>query len=128
MILLNFAHPITAAQQARIEELMQQPVERTIVCPTHFAQARSLPAQVVELVDAIDLTMIEWQTQPLLVNPPGLAAAATCLLAELHGRTGYFVPVVQIQRAEGTLPPRFDVIDVLDLQAVRERARGERSE
>ena len=126
MILLNFTHPLTDAQQRQIEALAGQPITRTLEAPTHFDQAPPFADQVAALVDGLGLTSAEWQQAPILVNPPALSAIAATLLAELHGRMGYFPPVVRLRPAENALPPRYDVAEIVNLQAVRDAARGRR--
>ena len=48
------------------------------------------------------------------------------MLAELHGRLGYFPPVLRLRPVEGALPPRFEVAEILNLQDVRDAARAKR--
>jgi hypothetical protein len=58
---------------------------------------------------------------------PSLNFIAALLLAELHGRMGYFPPVVRTRPVEGSLPRRFEVAEILDLQGRRETARVTRN-
>jgi hypothetical protein len=78
------------------------------------------------LVDAVGLSPAEWQTTPLLVNPPSLNVIAVTLLAELHGRMGYFPAVIRLRPVAGSTPQQFEVAEILNLQAVREAARTRR--
>jgi hypothetical protein len=59
----------------------------------------------------------------LLVNPPSLNFIAVALLAELHGRMGDFPPCLRMRPVAGTIPPRYEVAEILDLQTFRERER-----
>jgi hypothetical protein len=127
MILLNFSHPLTPDHLAQIESLSGQKVERVIEVSTHFDHGRPFAAQVRSLVDGIELTPQEWQTLPLLVHPPALNFIAVALLAELHGRCGYFPAHVRMRPVHGSVPPRYEVAEVLNLQAVRDAARERRS-
>jgi hypothetical protein len=127
MILLNFTHPLTGDQRAAIEQITGQAIERLIDLPAHFDQAQPFVEQVRTLVEATGLTPGEWQGAPILVNPPALAAIAVTLLAELHGRMGYFPPVVRLRPVEGALPPRYEVAEIINLQQVRDRARETRT-
>jgi hypothetical protein len=61
-----------------------------------------------------------------LVNPPSLNYIAVVLLAELHGRCGYFPAHLRLRPVQGSIPPRFEVAEVLDLQTVRNGARRRR--
>lgn len=128
MILLNFSHPFTPAQREQIEALAGQAVARIIDVPTHMGNGEPFAPQIVALADAAGLTPEEWQTAPLLVNPPGYAPAAVALLAELHGRMGYFPTLVCIRRVKSGVPPRYEVVELLDLQTVRDRARLRRAQ
>ena len=126
MIILNFSHPLTAEQRAQIETLTDHAIERVIDVPVQLDHAPPFASQVRYLVEDIDLTSEGWQTQPLLVNPPGYAPAAVTLLAELHGRMGYFPAVVRLRPVPDSTPRRYEVAAIVDLQAVRESARASR--
>ena len=131
MILLNFAHPLTHDHLKQVEALTAQKVERVVEIPTQIDPQQPLLPQVVALADQAGLSPTEWQTLPLLVNPPSLNFIAVALLAELHGRCGYFPAHLRLRRiGEGSAfvpgPPQYEVAEILDLQAVREAARRRR--
>jgi hypothetical protein len=126
MLILNFTHPLRPEQVAAIEKLTGQAVERVIEVPAQFDQARDFVPQVTALADACGLTPAEWQTTPLVIVPPALNFIAVTLLAELHGRMGYFPACVRLRPVAGSVPPRYEVAEVLGLQEVREKARGKR--
>lgn len=125
MILLNYAHPLTPEQREQAAALLgAAPEVRDI--PTHVDRARPLALVATELADAVGLTPGAWQTTPLALNPPALAPVALALLAELHGRCGYFLPILNLRPAPGALPPRYEVAEVVALQALRDAARSRR--
>ena len=126
MLLLNFGHPLTDAQLARIRELAGRDPERVIAVPTQFDHARPFAEQVRELLATVPLTPEQWQTTPLLVNPPSLAPITAALLAELHGRCGYFPAIVRLRPIAGVTPPQFEVAELINLQALRDTARTQR--
>ena len=126
MLVLNFGHPLTDAQRQSIECFAGQPVEEVLDIKSQFDHARPFAEQVAELVGGIPLTPSQWQGLPLLVNPPSLAGIACVVLAELHGRMGYFPPVLRLRPMSDQVPPKFEVAEIVDLQGVRERARGKR--
>jgi hypothetical protein len=126
MLILNFTHPLRPEQVADIEKLTGQPVARVIEVPAQFDQACDFVPQVTALADACGLTPAEWQTSPLLIVPPALNFIAVTLLAELHGRMGYFPSCVRLRPVPGAIPPRYEVAEVLGLQEVREGARRRR--
>jgi len=126
MILLNFAHPLTNQQLATIEKLLGAPLTGVRDIPVTLDPALSFEQQVRSLAEAAALSPEEWQTLPILVNPPGLAPMAATLLAELHGRTGHFPAMIRIRPVLNSLPPRFEVAEIINLSAVRDMARGTR--
>jgi len=128
MILLNFSHPLTPDHLSQVESLSGQPITRVVDIPTQFDHAQPFPAQVEALADQAGLTPQEWQTTPLLVNPPSLHLIAVTLLAHLHGRMGYFPTVLRLRPVPGSTPPRFEVAELVNLQAVRDAARYRRSD
>ena len=126
MILLNFSHPITDPQRAQIEALIGSAVMREIAVMPQFDEQQPFTPQVEALLAAIPLSPDEWQSEPILVVLPSLNFLAAALLADLHGRMGYFPPVVRTRPVEGSLPRRYEIAEILDLQAMREAARRTR--
>lgn len=127
MIILNFSHPITEEQLARVAELAEMPAKEIYVhtAPVHIDQAQPLDVQVRAIVDGVGLTAEEWQTGELLINPPGYAPAAFVLLAELHGRIGHFPALIRLRPRSGAVTT-YEVAELLNLQAIREEARTRR--
>ena len=126
MIILNFTHPLPESETASVAELTGQVVEQTIDIKTNFDPERDFAPQVRALLDNINLTAAEWQTAPILINSPAQNVIAVILLAELHGRMGYFPPVLRLKPVPEATPPRFVVAEVINLQAIRDKARGQR--
>jgi len=126
MTLLNFSHPLTPTQLKQIEALTGQVVEQVFDLMPQLDHEVPFDAQIEELVDDIGLSSQEWQTKPLLVNPPGYAPAAVILLAEMHGRMGHFPAILRLRPIANSNPPTFEVAEVINLQAVRDRARERR--
>jgi hypothetical protein len=93
---------------------------------TPASQRKPVIPQVQALIEQMPLTPEEWQTAPLLVVLPSLNYIAAIVLAELHGRMGYFPPIVRLRPVEEALPPRYEVIEVINLQGVRDAARKKR--
>jgi len=125
MILLNFSHPLTADQLGQIEALTGQAAQVMAVA-VQFDSERPFEPQLRELMAGVPLSAEAWQTQPILVNPPSLNFITALLLAELHGRMGYFPPILRLRPVAGSLPPRYEAAEVLNLQAVRDAARRTR--
>lgn len=125
IVLLNFAHPLTAEQRAQLAALIEaEPEIRTI--PVQADRSRPLAEVASELADAAGLTPEAWQTVPVLINPPGLAPLALALIAEIHGRSGGFPAIINVRPVPGATPPRYEIAEVVNLQALREAARARR--
>lgn len=126
MLLINFTHPLTPDQLTQVEHLTGHPIEDVRGHMPQFDPTQPLADQVPALVDSVGLPADAWQTMPLIVNPPGLAPAAAALLAELHGRMGYFPAILRLRPVPDTTPTRYEVVEVINLQALRDAARGRR--
>lgn len=126
MLLINFSHPLTDAQRQAAEALTGGVIDRALNVRTQFDHAAAFAEQVAALVDGIGLTAQEWQSLPLLVIPPSLSTIACAVLAELHGRCGHFPPVLRLRPIANSMPPQFEVAEIVNLPAVRERAREKR--
>lgn len=126
MILINFSHPITDQQRQALADLTGTEVQQVVDVPTQLDHALPFADQVHRLVDSAGLSSEQWQTLPLLANLPSLSVIAGLVLAELHGRMGYFPAVLRLRPVAGASPPRFEVAEILNLQAVRDLARNGR--
>lgn len=125
LVLLNFAHPLTKPQIERIESLTGKSIERLIEINSQVDLQKPLGPQVAEMADRCGLSPDDWQTLPIVVNLPSLNFSSAALVAELHGRMGYFPTVVTLRRTN-TTPPVFEVAEIVSLQAVRDQARVRR--
>lgn len=126
MLILNFAHPITPEQLLQVENLTNQQVEQVLDLPVHFENENTFQPQLAEVLRQVPLTPQEWQTAPIVVNLPAYNYISALLLAELHGRMGYFPPILRLRPVEHALPPQFEVAEVINLHAIRDTARRER--
>ena len=122
MLILNFTHPLTDEHKAQIEALANIPIDEIRTIPVQIDQAEPLGPQISAIADATQLSSQEWQTRPLLINPPGYAPAAFVLLAELHGRVGHFPSLIRLRPVPGPVA-MYEVAELLNLQSVRESAR-----
>ncbi len=128
MILLNFSHPLTEAQIAQVEALTQKKIASVERIFTQFDNDAPFLPQLQSLMANIVLTPAEWQNEEILLNLPAYNFVAALLLAELHGRMGYFAPVIRLRPVKDSLPPRYEVAEILNLQKTRNEARKERAE
>jgi len=126
MLLLNFAHPLTETHLAQIRSVTGQDIERVIAIEAQFDILQPFGGQVQGLIHQIGISVADWQMCVVLVNPPTLHVIAVTLLAELHGRMGYFPAVLRLRPVVDALPPQFEVAEIINLQAVRDAARHSR--
>lgn len=126
MIVLNYSHPLSTEQVNQLEALTGRPVERCVDLNVQFVWDQPFDPQLLELQSKIPLTSRQLQTGEFLVIPPALNFIAVLVLADLHGRMGYFPAIVRLKPADEGLPPRFEVAEILNLQAVRDASRKER--
>lgn len=124
-IILNLGHPLTDAHLEQVEALLgQRPTVRNL--PAHADRQCPLANTARDLLDSLGFSGNEWQTLPLILNPPGLAPLALAVIAKLHGRCGYFLPILNMRPVPDALPPRYEVAEIVNLQALREGARMRR--
>jgi len=127
---LNFGHPLSDGAQAVLEEYLQGPVQ-TVRMPFELDLDRPTGIQVTTRVNEMAMLLRGAAarldgTAPVVVVLPGITEGAAALLAELHGRLGAFPRVVRLRRrADGTWLP--DAAEpLLDLEKLRNEARGRR--
>lgn len=123
MILLNFSHPLTPNQQAQLETQLGGPVTTSIDIHSQVDHQQPLSPQVQAMADAAGLSPARWQSEPIIINLPALNHSAAALLAELHGRMGYFPTCLRLRPVPNALPPRYEVAELINLQTVRDAAR-----
>jgi len=119
--IVNFSHPLTDAQRAGVAHELGDEIARVIDVPTHFDPQLPFPPQALDLIAATGLTASDWQTLPILVNPPSLAAIAAVVLAQLHGLMGHFPAIVRLRPVPDAVPPAFAFAEIIDLNALRIR-------
>jgi hypothetical protein len=128
MKIINFAHPLTENNFMQIERLTQQKVDSVISIPSQFDPSVDFVPQVNQLIQSMNMGSHDWQTETILVNLPSLNTIAAVLLAELHGRMGYFPAILRLRAVDGAVPPQFEVAEIINLQSVRDAARKLRTE
>jgi transcriptional regulator with XRE-family HTH domain len=122
ILILNFAHPLTAQQQTQIEQLSGTSIENIITIPTLINEEEPLEPQITQLIDAVDQSINNLHKRHILINPPGYAPAAFLLLAEIHGRIGHFPTLIRMRPKHGSVTT-YEVIELLNLQTIRDTAR-----
>ncbi len=79
-------------------------------------------------IGAVGWPAERWQTDLLLVKLPSLEVIAACVLAELHGRMGYFPTIVRLRPVAGSVSREYELAELIGLQDVRDAARLMRRE
>lgn len=125
MTLLNFSHPLTPVQVQQIKIMISGDITRIIDVPVHFDANVPYSRQIATLLDKVNFNAKQWQNELILLNPPSFNFIAVTLLAELHGRMGYYPPCVRL-RPVPTIPPQFEVVEIINLNEIREQARKRR--
>ncbi len=128
MIIMNFAHPLTDKQISQIEALTGESVTGVIDAPSQIDQGKPLAPQIAAIVDGMGIDPRRLQSERWLINPPALNFSAVVVLADLHGRLGYFPPCLRLRPVPDALVTEFEVAEVLNLRAVREAARARRGD
>lgn len=123
MILINFSHVLTNSHIIRLTELLGVTISSHIDLMPQFDLSVPFAKQIVALVDRVGLSPSEWQTERILVNPSTLAPSAAVLVAELHGRMGYFAPVIRLRPVANYTPPQYEIAEIISLQSLRDDAR-----
>jgi len=126
MIVLNFGHPLNAECLKLIGEMLENPtIGEVKEIRVQINQDQPLSPQVVPLIKGIGWSSNQWQNGQFVVILPGLSAATAVVLAEIHGRSGYFPAIIRL-RPVGGPPAKFEPCEVINLAAVRDTARHTR--
>ena len=128
MQVLNFGHPLTADV---LEAIADSPhVEERISgirdIKAQVSNDEGFGPQATALVESIGWSGLQWQANPFALVLPGLAPLAAAVLAEVHGRCGYFPSIIRLKPVQGATPPRFAFAEVVSLSQIREQARTRR--
>lgn len=123
IILVNFAYKMTEEQKTQLTHMIHRPIGREIMVDVNINRQMPLTPQAVALIEKADLSIEEWQGPDIIINPPSLVQIAIVILAELHGWMGHFPTITVIRPVPDSTPTRYEIGEVLNLQALRENAR-----
>lgn len=126
MILINFSHPLTPLQLDEIQKMAGVSIQQTIEVFATVDLERPLAEQVVELANAVGLSEEQWASEAILISLPSYAPVAACLLAELHGRLGYFPSIVRLRPIVASKTRQYELAEIVNLQFMRANARDRR--
>lgn len=122
MLLINFGHPFAQGVVDHVESIVSDNV-RVVNIRTQADVERGFGEQAKALLAEVPLTPDQWQTERFIISLPGLAPLAGCVLAEIHGRCGYFPTVLRLKPVPGVSPPQFVFAELIDLHILRNTAR-----
>jgi len=127
-LVLNFSgHPVLPGQVKTIEKMQQWPSSKVIDVPLgNVAEDGKFVASIVRAIERIDLSPEQWQTSAIVAVPAGYSAIWSVLLAEMHGRLGYFPDVVHLRPSSEVSAEKFEVAEIMNLREVRHSSRDKR--
>lgn len=127
-LVLNFSgHPVSETQRTAMQQQLGWPQLTVIEARLgNVPESRRFVGEVRSYIGQIDLPPEEWQRRHLAVIPAGYAPAWSVLLAELHGRLGYFPDMVRLRPTRGPGEEKFEVVEVVSLRDIRNEARSRR--
>lgn len=126
MVVLNFAHPITAAQRGQIAALCGSDAAAITVvdAPSHIDPNMPIVEEVKRIFDvgiaaALDKAQGS-DPRTFLVNLPGFAPSAVVLIT-LWGRTyGQFPKVLRLRSVPGPVTT-FEVAEIVELDKIADQ-------
>lgn len=126
MIVLNFGHPLTGLQMGGLVELLEtSPVSEIKQVACQIDVNARFADEARRLADMVGWTGEQWQDCQFLLRLPGLADMAGALLAEIHGRCGYFPTLFRLKSLGGSSPV-FVAAELCNLYEIRSDARTRR--
>jgi hypothetical protein len=127
-LVLNFSgHPVLPGQKQVIEKSMHWHSSEVLnFALGNVPEDHNFVSSIEEAVGKIPLSPEEWQTMPMVVIPAGYSAVWSVVLAELHGRLGYFPEVVRLRPAVPPATEKFEVAEIINLREVRHSSRDKR--
>lgn len=121
-VILNFSHPLTRDQLQTVAAQIGMDVTECQVS-VHVGPDESMEQASTRLLADCGLNSEAWQGQPLLTVLPGLSALAGCLIAGMHGLSGYFPAIIVVRPNQNGISGLFSVTEIVNLQAYRLQMR-----
>lgn len=128
MIIINFSHPITPEQIEQIEKLyyeqyeLTEKVEQVIDIPVAIQNDKPIMTQVNDLIRQFQaaITPAQGNDEVVLINLPGLAIVAAIIAVWLvdSGYFNYTPLVMRVAPVAGSLPPKFNVVELVEIEAI----------
>lgn len=120
---INFGHTLTDEQIRELHALGYTVGIPNLGGAVHLDDQSTLDSQVEHILDSFGFSRKSWEeiNKKALFVLPTHAEIAAVFLAQLHARMGHFPRM--IRRARGS-DGAFHVVEVVDLQSVRDRQRA----
>lgn len=127
-LILNFSgHPVLDAQKRDIGQMMHWSSSEVINVPIgNVPEDHNFISSIEKAVQKIALSPEEWQSTPVVVIPAGYSQIWSVVMAELHGRLGYFPDVVRLRESSTVSNEKFEVAEIMNLREVRHNSRDKR--
>jgi hypothetical protein len=120
MILINFGAAFRPLQIAQAEALLHEPITRVIDLSIKVDPDQEMLPQFKKSMAKLKLNDTDLCAEPVVINLPNQNYLAVMVLAELHGRMGYFPPILRARMKSSGLLPYYEVAEVIDLQAMED--------
>ncbi len=120
MILINFSSPIKENQIRQAESLLHEQIEQIVNFNIQIDSDLLLVPQFKEAMGKFPLTYNELRNEPVAIILPTQNNLAALILVEMHCRMGYFPPILWVRLQPYSLPPRFEVVELIDLQKLED--------
>jgi len=127
-LIINFSgHPVLPGQQQDIGQMMHWSSSEVInVSIGNVPEDHNFVPSIEKSVEKIPLSPEEWQSIPVVVIPSGYSQIWSVVMAELHGRLGYFPDVVRLRFSSSISNEKFEVAEIMNLREVRHNSRDKR--
>ena len=123
MILLNFSSPFKSVQRAQVEALLHESIDRVVNFHCQVDSDMEILPQFYPMMAKLPLNDAELKDEPVVVVLPAQNYLAVLVMAYLHGRMGYFPPVIRTRLGTTGFLPIHEVAELLDPQAVEDTVK-----
>lgn len=124
MLILNFNRPFTSEQYTYLQQRFGSITVHEV--PARYKPGRPLAETVQHIADeAAELAGLRphsWQTERIVINPPGFAPLAVALVAEIHGRRGNFPLMILMCVNHEVAESTYEIVEITNLQKIRDTA------
>lgn len=124
MILINFSTVIKENQIRQAEGLLHEAIDRVVNFNFRIDDDRLIQPQFNAAMESFPLSDDELRNEPIAIVLPGQNYLTALILVELHARMAYFPPILRVRLQPYGLPPRFEVVELVDLQKVEDDYGG----